>query len=115
LRTTRFPRLNLNVIVRGLPMGSFRVPVSVNAPDALTVTLEAPASAVDAVMTSVAICADAEGRLVLMATVLLPVRRVRLGRSAVLMPVGQLRHSQRIQSRRASISGGLLSAANDLQ
>ena len=71
LSTTRFPRLNVNVIVRGLPMGSFRVPVSVNAPDALTVMLEASALAVDAVMASVAISADVAGRLVLTAVVLL--------------------------------------------
>jgi len=67
LSTTRFPRLNVNVIVRGLPTGSFRVPVSVNAPDALTVMLEASTLPVDAVMTSVAICADVAGRPVLTA------------------------------------------------
>src|SRR4029077_20255606 len=51
--TTRFPRVNVNVMVRCFPMGSFRVPVSANTPDALTVTLVTWMSVAEARMTSV--------------------------------------------------------------
>jgi hypothetical protein len=54
-----FPRVNVNVMVRGSPMGTARVPSSLNTPDASIVTRVAPGAAFTALMASVPIPAAA--------------------------------------------------------